>query len=58
VGELEGPLNVVLADLQQPWRLAQRAVLVQRLVDDLPAGHPAAVTADHRLDVRLHARQQ
>ena len=43
--ELERLLDVVLADRLEPGRLAQRPVLVERLVHDVPAADPALVAA-------------
>ena len=42
----------------EPRRLAQRAVFLQRFVDDVPPVDAAAIAACDRLDVLAHAGQQ
>ena len=58
VGVLEGFGDVVLADDVQPGRFPQGAVLIDRFVDDVPAGDAALVAADDGPDVILHAGEQ
>ena len=55
IRELERLGDVVVADAPAPRRITQRAVVVQRLVDDVPAADSSLVAADHRRNVRLHA---
>ena len=56
--ELERLGDVVVADAHLPWRLAQRPVLVDRLVDDVPAVNPAFVAPHHCPNVIAHPREQ
>jgi hypothetical protein len=53
VSELERLRDVVLADRLEPRRPPERAVLVEGLVDDVPAADAATVTADDGVDVAL-----
>jgi hypothetical protein len=57
-GELERLGDVVVADAVAPRRLAQRAVLVDRLVDDVPTVDLAFVASDDCVDVVAHARHE
>ena len=56
--KLKRLFNVVGADDLVPKRLAQGAIIVERFVDDVPAVDFSLVTADDRVDVVLHPRQQ
>src|SRR5206468_9265115 len=50
--------DVVLADDGEPWRLPERAVVVQGLVHDIPALDAAAVTPYHSVDVVAQPGEQ
>ena len=56
--ELERLGDVVVADADLPRRLAQRPVLVDRFVDDIPAVDLAFVAPDDGANVIAHAREQ
>src|SRR4029450_11914722 len=56
--ELERLRDVVITDAVAPGRLAQRTVLVDGLVHDVPAMNSSFVASNDGLDVIAHARQQ
>ena len=56
--EAECLRDVVLAQTREPWRLPERAVVVQGLVHDIPALDAAAVTSYHRVDVVAQPGEQ
>ena len=58
MGVLEGFYQIVLADNVQPLRFAQRAVLIESFVDNVPAADFAFVARDHGGDVFLHALKE
>ena len=54
VGEAKGELDVVGTDHVVPGAVAIGAVGLDRLVDDVPLGDPAAIARDQRRDVSAH----
>ena len=58
MGEFERLGDVVVADAVVPRRLAQRAILVDRLVDDVPAMDLSLVATDNGVNVVAHPREQ